>query len=208
MGVTGPRLAVDDATPAGHGLPVEELAGDSRFRKLACGEEAPPFIVDCDRDAAELLLRHLYPKGFRGTPGEPGRESLRAFDQTEFFDAGDRSGSLAEVGYVYVPASCADGGAAAPCRLHVAFHGCSQNEAAIDDDFYWDGGYNRWAEANRIVVLYPQATAWRAGWDPFGLGGNPNGCWDWWGYSGSDYAGREGTQMRAVRAMVGRLLAD
>jgi hypothetical protein len=36
---------------------------------------------------------------------------------------------------------------------------------------------------------------------------NPFACWDWWGYSGSDYATREGAQVKAVRAMLERLAA-
>jgi hypothetical protein len=48
--------------------------------------------------------------------------------------------------------------------------------------------YHRWAEANNIVVLYPQLTTRQF---------NPEGCWDWWGYSGSDYFVQSGPQMRA-----------
>ncbi|WP_235580933.1 hypothetical protein [Pseudorhodoferax sp. Leaf265] len=37
------------------------------------------------------------------------------------------------------------------------------------------GGFNRWADTNRLIVLYPQVA--RSGASPF----NPKGCWDWWG---------------------------
>ena len=60
-------------------------------------------------------------------------------------------------------------------------------------------GYNRWADANRIVVLYPQADKslfWPV---------NPRGCWDWWGYSGADYASRGGAQLSAVHRMLAAL---
>ena len=76
------------------------------------------------------------------------------FDQTAFFDVNDASVSLAETGFVYVPAACRDDAPTpAACRLHVAFHGYRQYTALIDDDFYWRAAYNRWAEANRIVVI-------------------------------------------------------
>jgi poly(3-hydroxybutyrate) depolymerase len=81
----------------------------------------------------------------------------------------------------------------------VAFHGCKQNVDQVHDDFIRDGGYNRWAASNQIVVLYPQATASAA---------NPNGCWDFWGYSGANYATRSGPQMQAIKAMVDRLLGQ
>ena len=34
---------------------------------------------------------------------------------------------------------------------------------------------------------------------------NPNGCWDWWGYTGVAYPTKAGPQIAAVRAMLGRL---
>ena len=120
---------------------------------------------------------------------------MLAFDQTEFVKAGERHG-LAPKGYAYVPEACArDGG----CRLHVAFHGCLQNADSIGDAFIRGAGYNEWAEANRIVVLYPQAAAVtdrvagvRLDWP------NPRGCWDWWGFTGEDFARKSGPQISAV----------
>ena len=34
---------------------------------------------------------------------------------------------------------------------------------------------------------------------------NPRGCWDWWGYTGTDYATRNGVQIATIVAMVARL---
>ena len=43
--------------------------------------------------------------------------------------------------------------------------------------------------------------------DPSGLTANPDGCWDWWGYAGDDaYFTCDGKQMRAVRAIIARML--
>jgi poly(3-hydroxybutyrate) depolymerase len=36
---------------------------------------------------------------------------------------------------------------------------------------------------------------------------NPNGCWDWWGYTGSHFADKRGVQMRAIRNMIDRLVS-
>ena len=44
-----------------------------------------------------------------------------------------------------------------------------------------------------VVVLYPQT---HATWS------NPNGCWDWWGYTGAVYATKAGVQMAAVHRML------
>jgi hypothetical protein len=176
--------------PAGHGLPVAEFPEDSRFSPPACDAHEPPFINECGFDAAGLLLRHLHPD----VPAEPldahDAGTLAAFDQTPFFD--DPASSLRDAGYVYIPEICR----AQTCRLHVAFHGCRQGIEAIHDDFVRDGGYNGWA-ASGIVVLYPQVTPSRA---------NPNGCWDFWGYTGRDYRVQTGLQMRAVKSMIDRML--
>jgi poly(3-hydroxybutyrate) depolymerase len=34
---------------------------------------------------------------------------------------------------------------------------------------------------------------------------NPQGCWDWWGHTGGDYAKKAAPQMKAIMAMVSRL---
>jgi hypothetical protein len=205
LGVRGERLHVepnDPRRPACHGMPVDRFLGDSRFPKRDCSEHQPPFVIECGRDAAEPLLRHLYAEGFHDAPADPhAAGTLAAFDQTEFLDRRDTTAAgLSGVGYLYVPAACRGGGGA--CRLHVAFHGCRQNVDArgadrAHDDFVRDAGYNRWAASNRIVVLYPQTTESAL---------NPNRCWDFWGYTGPDYRTRRGPQMRAVKNMVDRLL--
>jgi poly(3-hydroxybutyrate) depolymerase len=61
-------------------------------------------------------------------------------------------------------------------KLHVVLEGCLQNEDKIGDQFYTHAGYNEWAESNNIIILYPQVKS-----GP----GNPNECWDWWGYTNS-----------------------
>jgi poly(3-hydroxybutyrate) depolymerase len=93
-----------------------------------------------------------------------------------------------------VPPGCE--GDAQDCKLHVAFHGCKQTVALVGDAHIRNAGYNSWADANRILVLYPQAAStWM----------NPNSCWDWWGYDDRSYAERSGRQMQAVKRMTERL---
>jgi len=72
----------------------------------------------------------------------------------------------------------------------------------IGDAFFAHAGYNGWAEANGIIVLYPQTTAKG---DIPQVWPNPQACWDWWGYTGSDYARKSGAQIRAVKRMIDRL---
>ena len=119
-----------------------------------------------------------------------------AFDQAEFLPDPTRHGLSAE-GFAYVPTACEAGG----CKVHVAFHGCRQTAEMIGDDFIAMSGYDRWAEANRLIVLFPQTH------DPAGdpLSRNPRACWDWWGYDDAQYATQRAPQMRAVKAMIDRI---
>jgi hypothetical protein len=178
------QVAVVGDKPAGHAM-VTTVA------RNACAVTESPYINDCDYDAAGELLRHLLGNL---QPGTADKDRLRSFDQTPF---GAHAISMADVGYAYVPKACET----QRCRVHVAFHGCRQTLDEIGERFVRDAGYNGWAEANRLIVLYPQAI--RRYWGIY----NPRGCWDWWGYTGSQYATRDGAQVRAVRAMLARLSA-
>jgi poly(3-hydroxybutyrate) depolymerase len=167
----------------------------------ACPTSESPFINRCqDVDAAGQLLAHLL--GPLQPPAAPPAGEMIVFDQRPFVRGRAVDASLADEGYAFVPTACRSGG----CRIHVAFHGCLQNAGEIGRRFVDGAGYNRWAASNRIVVLYPQ-TVRRYGlaWGSFRWLFNPKGCWDWWGYSGADYHTRDGSQMRAVRAMIGAL---
>lgn len=184
-----------------------------------------PYINDCDYDAAGNMLEFLYGRPGHGQstaalnpPLAWDPNSLTAFDQTEFIAEGtgrgeqdDGSISMNNIGHVYAPENCRAG---ATCRLHVALHGCEQYQERVEEEcvragkceplFYFEAaGYNQWAEANDIVVLYPQTTAWNG---PSLNRTNPKGCWDWWGYSGEDYATKNGKQIRAIKSMIDRVV--
>ena len=71
-------------------------------------------------------------------------------------------------------------------------HGCAQSTEAVGTDFIMLSGYLSWAEANNIVLAFPQVE--KSMMAPL----NPHGCWDWWGYTGDDYHRRSGKQMKTV----------
>jgi hypothetical protein len=156
----------------------------------ACAFKGDSFINDCNFDAAGKLLRHIY--GPLNSPVAAPNRNLRIFDQSAF----SATSSLGKDGYIYVPDDCRD--KSTVCRLHVAFHGCEQNKDELGDEYARHAGYNEWAEANSIVVLYPQT-------GPTAI----NQCWDWWGYTDSgleqNYHTQVGTQMAAIKAMIDRV---
>jgi poly(3-hydroxybutyrate) depolymerase len=183
------RIRYETQVAAAHGFPTVADGG-------ACDVAESPWILACGFDAAGEMLKHLY-DGLAAPSGEITGQ-LREFSQARYVEDA-RLASMAETGFVFVPKDCASG---VPCRVHVVFHGCRQGIDFVGRSLARQAGYNRWADANRIVVLYPQAAQSRV------LPLNPGGCWDWWGYSGANYASRDAVQLRIVRRMLEALGAS
>lgn len=156
----------------------------------SCDSSESPFIANCNYDAAGSFLTYLLTEIKPKVATTTG--NLVSFNQHQLSDAARQS--LAETGYAYIPQSCASGES---CRLHVSFHGCKQNAEFVDQAYVTNTDLNNYADSNNLVILYPQTTK-----SMF----NPNACWDWWGYSGDNYATREGVQIIAVNDMVDSLL--
>jgi poly(3-hydroxybutyrate) depolymerase len=81
-------------------------------------------------------------------------------------------------------------------RLHIVLHGCEQARETMGDAFIKESGFARYADTNRLVILFPQIAASVV---------NPGGCWDWWGYSDIDYLSKDAPQIQAIWDMAGRL---
>lgn len=190
-GVPKANLAYERTLPAGHAF-IAPTFGN------ACQVNAAPYIDRCAvaghaYDQPRAILEHIY------GPLQPAVPTLsatvQAFAQRPFADP---TTGMDETGYVYIPKACAAD--ARQCAVHVVFHGCQQGAKTVGDDVYAKLGYNAWADSNRIIVLYPQISATE-------VPPNPNGCWDWWGFTGLDFQVRRGAQLSAVKAMVDRLTA-
>lgn len=159
----------------------------------SCSESASPFIGQCNYDAAGELLTHIahINKPKSDLPAAELNKQLIMFKQADY--AGEYSATLGDEGYVFVPDSCE---ANDSCDIHISFHGCNQNAEAIGDQFARQSGLNEWAQNNRLIVLYPQTK--KSAFMPL----NPQACWDWWGYTGENYANKDGKQINAVMSLV------
>jgi poly(3-hydroxybutyrate) depolymerase len=164
--------------PMGHGLPT-------KTGRVACAQSQLPWMNNCDSfDGPRTILQKI--AGAEVAAGQARDGSLVEFEQTSF---GANGAALLPAGYVYIPESCQRGG----CGLHIALHGCLQNTLIVQKEFVAHAGYNDVAETNGLIILYPQASSGA---------GNPYGCWDWFGYTRSDYAYKSGPQMSAIMSMV------
>jgi hypothetical protein len=167
----------------------------------ACSSSVSPYISNCSYDGAGAVLQWMYGTLNARNTGTLGG-TVVAFDQTAFVASGN---GMDSTGYLYVPANCASGSTV--CKVHVALHGCLQGYAKIGSDFVNNTGYNKWADTNNMIVLYPQAVVDSTYHTTPGQGSmnNSDGCWDWWGLYGSNYDQKGGTQTAAIVAMVNKI---
>jgi poly(3-hydroxybutyrate) depolymerase len=180
MGVPASNITYVSDMPAGHAF-VTEADG------LACENTGNPYVVDCDYDQAGSVLKQIY--GDLGPRSASPAGSFTEFDQRPFFE-GEGNTGMEPRGVVYAAPSCVKG---ETCRVHIAYHGCGQNRSATGEAFIKESGYANWADANRLIILFPQASV-----SPV----NPQGCWDWWGYTGANYLTRDAAQIRIVYKML------
>lgn len=165
-------------------------------------------IVDIGYNATGRILEFIYGALHENNNDNVDRGRFIEFDQSEFvgYQKGGElvllppeSVGLADTGFAYIPSNYDEGHG----RVHVAFHGCEQC-ADLTMEYVYDSGYNKWAEANNIIILYPQTIGTSS---PL----NPKACWDWWGYANpsrhrTDYARKDGYQVSAVWRMLERLM--
>ncbi len=181
---------------AGHGWPVSADRLPSSAPLVNCAAGGSPHLLDCGYDGAGEALAWLYGETEVSAPDAAAGELISVSQEVA---SGARQ--LDEQGYLYLPPGCEAGGA---CGLVVALHGCAMGREQVDDAFARYAGLNAWADAHRLAVLYPQADSSM---------GNPQGCWDWWGHDENSWRpdpahdSRDGRQLRALDAMVERLLS-
>lgn len=143
IGIPKENIEMNFDVPAQHSIVSDDFGNWCKI----LGE---PFINNCGFSVAGAILNSTY--GDMNPPEEPLSGNLLSFSQDEY----GKAPGLAPQGFVYVPSSCQSG---KRCRLHIAFHGCQQEHERVGDAFVAHAGYNKYAESNDIIVLYPQSKA-------------------------------------------------
>jgi poly(3-hydroxybutyrate) depolymerase len=164
---------------AGHTMPTKNNG-------VTCTLTQSPFIGKCNYNGALESLNHLFDGTLTEGSGKYDKSNLFSTSQTT---SGTVMGSKA---YIYAPKACQAEGA--ECPLHVVFHGCKQTTKDISMQYVETTGYLEVAEDNNLVILFPQATS--------DMLKNPNGCWDWFGYTDGNYANKSGKQIAEVNRLI------
>lgn len=191
-GIPSDNIKFHNNFPAGHAI-LTKNGFDTQ-----CDETKPPYINNCGIFQSHELLETIYNN--LEEPEKYPSGKVITFNQKEFMqpDKPDLS-SMSPIGFAYIPESCET----TSCRVHIAFHGCKQGYTEIGTDYINNTGYNEMAAANNIIVLYPQVE--KSTQAPV----NPEGCWDFWGYSQPEkplnFYTKQAPQMQAVMGMVKRL---
>ncbi|CUH78283.1 hypothetical protein [Tropicibacter naphthalenivorans] len=211
LGVRGDAMMFVDDIEAGHSI----ITMNPEDNPLDANR--PPYINKGEFIQSHELLRHIY--GPLAAPADARKGDLIRFEQKDFVPKSLREASMAEFGYAYIPSRVASGEAQA-LGVHIALHGCKQGYAYVDfingradirnqppygTRYVTSTGYLEIAEANDLIVLFPQVD----GGDDNAVQ-NPEGCWDWWGYcsddpNNPDYYSRSAVQIQALYAMLTRL---
>ena len=177
-GVPSDQISFSSDKEGGHAFLSETWGND-------CSSNKSPYVDRCPYDQAGAILSFIY--GTLSPRGKADATSFISFAQGHY--ASDQA-NLAADGVAYIPRACQQ---SRGCKVHVVFHGCSQSQNDVGDAVTHETGFTDWAEANNIIVLFPQAA-------PSTL--NPMTCWDWWGYTGLSYYTRDAPQIKAVDAMI------
>ena len=150
------------------------------------------YLANCGYDGAGAALQHLYRNMLRPAVASANWQFLHKIPQAHYMEKG-RDVGLAKEAFIFVPPHCATGERV--CRLHLWFHGCGGPDRFYNASVHY-AGFNEWAEANDLVILYPAMRNWGGTYE------TKIGCWDAYGQTGHDYALQTGGQMASVRRMI------
>jgi hypothetical protein len=192
LGVSDDHILYNKQINAGHAF-ITTDQNDTQ-----CDKTQEPFINNCDIPQAQRILEHIY--GDQNPAAKKLSGELIEFNQSAFLDS--PLTSMDETAFVYIPENCR----VEQCKVHVAVHGCEQGASEIGTTYVKDTGYLEAADTNSTIVLFPQVK--ESMLNPM----NPNGCWDFWGYSTNNlppynYYSKDAPQMVAINKMIARLLS-
>lgn len=156
----------------------------SKFELVESSQKETLALLPTHLDAADVLRT--------GISSGTGEDSGNELDEIHTQELHPTYAYLLRWGLVYVPTACKSKPSA--CKKHVHYHGCiadiwSQRVKWTDDIYI-----NAHAEANAIVVIYPQAR---------GDERTGRGCWNWESYMDDPlFDTRESIQLRAINNLI------
>lgn len=155
-----------------------------------CGHLGSPWVAHCNVDISGAFFQKFYTNASKG---QFNKTRLHKFSQAHYIAPHSFTHvGMAIKGLIYYPNSCNET-TNSTCKVHVALHDCEQSYEEVGDRFMVESGLLDWAEGTGVITIFPQAGKNNVK--------NPLSCWDYWGYTGSDYALKSGAQMSTIYNM-------
>ena len=158
----------------------------------ACGISETPYVSNCGYNQAEAILAWIYGPLVESSAEPSGRFIL--FDQGAYSRPGT---GFADEGMVYVPQACTDA-AGLPGACRAAWLRAVARERGGRRDLHQGLRLRRGRRPEPADRPLPASQVEHV---------NPHGCWDWWGYTGLDYLGKDAPQIKSIWTMVEQLAA-
>lgn len=175
-----PLLTKKADLQAGHGFPTLKT-------NIPCEQNKIPWLINCQYDLSAEMLSWFFGPLKSSVPAQTN--SLLTFDQKEFSQVATK---VAGIGHAYIPKACLD----ESCPALIMLHGCLMSPTILGEQFINGTELNDWAEGNNLIIVYPATTR---------SVGNPNGCWDWFSYTGKDFLSRKAPQIVFLNQIIQRL---
>lgn len=197
-------IEVIEAAQAAHNFPSSNVNG------IGCDEQRPPYVGNCQFSMSQKIVDYLMPSV---TQQRKGHIRVFTLNQTTQFTPP----SIAPYGYLVANDWCLK--SPERCEMHVALHGCQMSDyfdPEIQKNFEQNvlikgvthtpdnskrakgmwlrqfielGGWKEAIQAKPIMIVFPQTQISEINY-PF----NPSGCWDWYGWTGPEYATKSGVE--------------
>ena len=151
-----------------------------------CWYLGSPYVNNCGYDLSGVIFQNLFTNVMPKGTYLPG--NMYSFEQATYADIWQAG--MSNRGWIYIPTACQ--ATPSTCQLHVNYHGCDQYYDLIGNQYISQIGMNEWAESNKVIIIYPQTTSGTM---------NPEGCWDFVGYTGINYYSQSAPQILAVWTM-------
>ncbi|ODN00255.1 hypothetical protein Ocin01_06416 [Orchesella cincta] len=174
---------------ASHLIPTDDFGP-------ACNEDAGDslYLGNCNYPGVYHAFSYIL-KNNSLAQAVPHQAQLMMYNQSAFYPNGNiKDVAMGTAGFIYIPKQCET----QQCRLHLNFHGCNEWPPHIAEQYILHSGFLPVAEANGIIVVFPLTTK---------VPKNMDGCWDFFSYTGSNFATKKGAQIQVIERMLNKILS-
>lgn len=173
----------------------------SNLAKNTCEiKGTPPYVNYCNGyDMAENYLKFLFSNQVSNDKNKNIKGRFIKFSQSDIQQKYNiKNAEMADEGFAFIPKQCEskDNVEKSTCAIHFVLHGCSQSADMVDNNFVYQSGVWQYATNYNLIVVYPQTKKTEK---------NPYSCWDFYAFTGENYATNKAPQLQTLNAIAKEL---